>query len=58
MAGSQIVCSIYTINLGDALSDLVAKWLARRTLVPADQGRLLCGHLLYNIFFSSSYSIS
>ena len=53
MAGSRIVCPIYTNNLVGAQSDLVAKWLARQTLEHADQGRSLCGHLLYIIFSSS-----
>ena len=39
-----------TVYLGGARSDLVALWLARRTLEPADQGRFLGGHLLYIIF--------
>ena len=50
MTGTRIVCPIYTVNLGDARSDLVA-WLARLTLEPVDQGRFLGGHLLYIIFF-------
>ena len=39
------------VNLGGALSDLVALWLARPTLEHADQGRFLGGHLLYIPFF-------
>ena len=55
MAATRIVCPIYTDNLVGAQSDLVAKWLARRTFEHADQGRFLGGHLLY-IIFSSSFS--
>ena len=52
MAGTQIVCPIYMVNLGGLRSDLVA-WLARRTLKPADLG----GHLLYIIFFFLFYQL-
>ena len=55
MAGTLIVCPIYAVNLGGALSALVALWLARWTLKPAAQVRFLGGHLL-NIVFSSSLS--
>ena len=44
------MCPIYTINLGGARSALVAEWLARRTLKPADQDRFLDGHLLNIVF--------
>ena len=50
MAGTRTVCSINMVNFGGARSALVAWWLARRTLKPADQDRFLGGHLL-NIFF-------
>ena len=53
MACTQIVCPIYMVNLECARSDLVAWWLARQTLEPADQNRFLGGHLLYIIFSSS-----
>ena len=54
MTGARIVCPVYTVNLDGARSDLVALWLARLTLEPADPGRFLCGHLLYifYLFFS------
>ena len=50
MAGTRIVCPIYTVYLGGARSDLVAWWLARQTLKPADQDRFLGGHLLNIVF--------
>ena len=37
--------------MGGARSDLVAEWLARRTLKPADQDRFLGGHLSNIAFF-------
>ena len=51
MAGTRIVCPIYTVNLGSARSDLVAKWLARQTLKPAVKGRFLGGQISYNMQF-------
>ena len=50
------LCTIYTVNLGGARSALVAEWLARQTLKPAERDGFLGGHLL--IFFSSSSSSS
>ena len=43
MAGTRIVCPIYTVNLGGAPSAHVAYWLARRTLNPAYQDRFRVG---------------
>ena len=56
MAGSRIECPIYTVNVGGTRSDFMAKWLARRTLKPADQDRFLGGHLFYIIFSSFYFS--
>ena len=53
MAGTRIACPIYTVNLGGARSDIVAYWLARRTLKPADQDRFLGWHLSNIGVFSS-----
>ena len=50
MAHTRIVCPIYMVYLSGPQSDLVAWWLARWTLEPADQGQFLGGHLLYIIF--------
>ena len=51
MAGTRIVCPIYMVNLGGTRSELVALWLARQTLKPADQDRFLGGHLLNIVCF-------
>ena len=56
MVGTRIVCPIYTVNLGGTRSALVAKWLARQTLKPADQDRFLGGHLLDIVFFFFFFS--
>ena len=51
MAGTRIVCPIYMVNLNGARLDLVALWLARQSLKPADQDRFLGGYLLNIVFF-------
>ena len=51
MAGTRIVCPIYTVNLGGARFDLLAYWLARRTLKPADQDPSIPGWAPIILFF-------
>ena len=45
MAGTQIVCPIFTVNLGDARSDNMGERVGLW-----NQCRLLSGHLLYFFF--------
>ena len=54
MAGTRILYPIYTVDLGCGRSYLVALWLVRQTLKPADQGRFLSGHqapIIHYFFF-------